>query len=212
MVDIQEVLDLKDEEIKKAIDFYRSLIENEISNERIVNGKLIGPRKLIKQHPVDLKDIINPERPFFDKDVVDDLDHLYVTTFRFGNFKKPLSLGKTGYGTEIIAGIELGTKLVKKGFINNFNEISEFLAKYKMGILDVFSEEKIENGKMLDLRVYECIECSKLPNVGEPICYFETGMIIGILKELTHQEVYADEIRCWANGYSFCQYNIIIKD
>ena len=199
---------MKDEEFKKAIDFYRTLIAKEISDEKIVDGRPVGPRKLRKEDIIDLKDIIHPERPFFDKDAADDLDPLYVTTFRVGNLKKPLSMGKTGYGTDIIAGIELGTKLVKNGFINSFDEIADFLAKYKMG---VFKEEEIENGKRLDLRVYECIECSKLPNVGEPICYFETGMIIGILKELTHQEVSAEEIRCWTSGYSFCQYDVIIK-
>jgi len=203
---------MKDEEFKKAINFYRTLIAKEISDEKIVDGRPVGPRKLIKEDTIDLKDIIHPERPFFDKNAADDLDPLYVTTFRVGNLKKPLSMGKTGHGTDIIAGIELGTKLVKNGFINSFDEIAAFLAKYKMGILDVFKEEEIENGKRLDLRVYECIECSELPNVGEPICYFETGMIMGILKELTHQEVSAEEIRCWTSGYSFCQYNVIIKD
>jgi predicted hydrocarbon binding protein len=203
---------MKDEEFKKAIDFYRTLIEKEISDEKIVDGRLLGPRKLRKEDPVDLKDIIHPERPFFDKNVADDLDPLYVTTFRVGNLKKPLSMGKTGYGTDIIAGMEVGTKLVENGFIKSFDDIAAFLFKYKMGILDVFNEEEIENGKMLDLRIYECIECSELPNVGEPICYFETGIIIGILKELTHKEVLAEEKRCWASGYSFCQYDVVIRD
>ncbi|MDY9924521.1 V4R domain-containing protein [Methanobacterium sp.] len=83
---------------------------------------------------------------------------------------------------------------------------------YKIGILDIFNEKEIEDGKKLDLRVYECIECSGLPNIEEPVCYFETGMIIGILRELTHKEVFAEEIRCWTSGYSFCHFNVEIKD
>ncbi len=203
---------MNNEDLKKAIDFYRSLVQKEIASEKIVDGKRIGPRTLIKKDNLDLNDIINPERSFLGKDVTGDLDSVYVTTFRIGNLKKPISLAKTGYGTDIIAGIEMGVNLVKTGIIKNFDEISEFLAKYKVGILDIFKEEEIKNGKKLDIRVYECIECAGLPNIGEPVCYFETGMIIGILRELTHKEVFAEEIRCWTSGYSFCHFDVEIKD
>ncbi|MBI4814208.1 MAG: hydrocarbon-binding protein, partial [Methanobacterium sp.] len=203
---------MNNKELKKAIDFYRSLVRKEITSEIIVGGKLIGPRTLTKKDHVDLKDIISPERPFLGKDASGDLDSLYVTTFRVGNLKKPISLAKTGYGTDVVAGIELGANLVKNGLIKSVDEIADFLAKYKIGILDIFNEKEIEDGKKLDLRVYECIECSGLPNIGEPVCYFETGMIIGILRELTHKEVSAEEIRCWTSGYSFCHFNVEIKD
>lgn len=203
---------MNDEELKKAIDFHRSLVQKEIASEKIVDGKLIGPRTLTKKDHVNLKDIINPERPFLGKEVAGDLDSVYVTTFRIGNLKKPVYLSKTSYGTDVVAGIEMGTTLVKNGFIKNVDEIAVFLANYKMGILDILKEEEIENGKKLDLRVYECIECAGLPNIGKPVCYFETGMIIGILKELTHKEVSAEEIRCWTSGYSFCHFEVEIKD
>jgi uncharacterized protein len=203
---------MNDDELKKAIDFYRSLVQKEIAIEKIVDGKRIGPRTLTKKDSVNLKDIINPERPFLGKDASDDLDSVYVTTFRIGNLKKPVYLAKTSYGTDVVAGIEMGTTLVKNGFIKSVDEIAGFLANYKIGILDIFKEEEIENGKKLDLRVYECIECAGLPNIGEPVCYFETGMIIGILKELTHKEVSAEEIRCWTSGYSFCHFDVVIKD
>jgi len=203
---------MNNEELKKAIDFYRSLVQKEIAIEKIVDGKLIGPRTLIKKDKLDLNDIINPERSFLGKNVTGDLDSVYVTTFRIGNLKKPISLAKSGYGTDIIAGIEMGANLVKTSIIKNFDEISEFLANYKIGIFDIFKEEEIKNGKRLDIRVYECIECAGLPNIGEPVCYFETGMIIGILSELTHKEVFAREIRCWTSGYSFCNFDVEIKD
>jgi predicted hydrocarbon binding protein len=203
---------MNNEELKKAIEFYRSLVQEEIANEKIVGGKLIGPRTLTKKDHVDLNDIISPERPFLGNEASISIDSLYVTTFRVGNLKKPISLAKAGYGTDIVAEIELGANLVKTGLIKNIDEIADFLAKYKIGILDIFKEEEIENGKKLDLRVYECIECAGLPNIGEPVCFFETGMIIGILKELTHKEVSAEEIRCWTSGYSFCHFDVEIKD
>lgn len=203
---------INEEELKKALDFYRSLVEKELKKEKMVNGKLVGPRKLTKKDHMDLNDIIHPERPFLGKEAADDLDTVYVTTFRVGALKRPLSLTKAGYGTDIVGGIEFGSNLVKYGIIKSVDDISEFLAKYKIGILDIFKEEDIENGKRLDLRVYECIECSGLPNIGEPVCYFETGMIIGILRELTKKQVSAEEIRCWTSGYSFCQFDVEIKE
>lgn len=200
------------EELKRAIDHYRSLVLEETENEKIIDGKPVGPRELVKKDHVELTDIVNPERPFLGKEATEDLDSLYVTTFRVGNLKKPLSIAKAGYGTDIVAGMELGSNLVKNGLITSVDGIADFLVKYKIGILDIFNEEDIENGKKLDLRVYECIECSGLPNVGEPVCYFETGMIIGILTELTDKNVSAEEIRCWTSGYSFCQFDVKIKD
>lgn len=203
---------MNEDEIEKAILYYRSLVEKEVDKEKTIDGKLVGPRKLVKKDHLDLTDIIQPERPFLGKAATEDQDSLYVTTFRVGNLKKPISLSKAGYGTDVVAGIEMGTNLVKNGIIKSVDDIGPFLAKYKIGIFDIFAEEKIEKGKKLDLRVYECIECAGLPNIGEPICYFETGMIIGILKELTHKEVSAEEIRCWTSGYSFCQFDVQIMD
>ncbi|MBI5679870.1 MAG: hydrocarbon-binding protein [Methanobacterium sp.] len=199
-------------ETKKAIDYYRSLVEKEVGNEKTVEGKLLGPRKLTKKDHVDLEDIVRPERPFLGKDATEDLDSVYVTTFRVGNLKKPISVARAGYGTDIVAGMELGTNLVKAGLIKSVDDIADFLAKFKIGILDIFKEEDTEDGKKIDLRVYECIECAGLPNIGEPVCYFETGMIIGILTELTGKHVSAEEVRCWTSGYSFCQFDVEIKD
>lgn len=203
---------MNDEEMKKAIEHYRLLVEEELKQEKTVGGKRVGPRKLIEKINIDLMDITRPKRPFLGKDATDDLDTMYVTTFRIGSSKNPVSLAKSGYGTDIVAGIELGTNLVKNRLIKSVEDIAPFLAKYKIGILDIFKEEEIEDGKKLDLRVYECIECSGLPNIGEPICYFETGMIIGILQELTGKKVSAEEIRCWTSGFSFCQFDVEIKE
>ncbi|NYB51541.1 MAG: hydrocarbon-binding protein [Methanobacteriaceae archaeon] len=203
---------MNEEEIEKSIRYYRSLVEKEVENERTIDGKRVGPRKLVKKDHMDLEDIISPERPFLGKDANEDQDSLYVTTFRVGNLKKPISLARAGYGTDVVAGIELGTNLVKNGIIQSVEDIGQFLAKYKIGILDIFTEKETENGKKIDLRVYECIECAGLPNIGQPVCYFETGMIIGILMELTQKEVTAEEIRCWTSGYSFCQFDVEIKD
>ncbi|MDP3035152.1 MAG: V4R domain-containing protein [Methanobacteriaceae archaeon] len=202
---------MNDADLKKAVDYYRLLVEKEIAMEKVVDGNFIGPRELIKKDQIDLKDMINPVRPFLGEESSEDLDKCYVTAFRVGNLKKPAFMIKSERGTDIIAGIDLGANLVKEGLINSIDDIIHFLAKYKIGILDIFEEEEIEGGKKLDLRVYECIECAGLPNIGKPVCFFETGMIIGMLNEITQKEVNVVEIRCWTSGYSFCQFDVEIK-
>ncbi|MDP3484044.1 MAG: V4R domain-containing protein [Methanobacteriaceae archaeon] len=202
---------MNDDDLKKAVDYYRLLVEKEIAMENVVDGNFIGPRELIKKDQIDLKDMINPVRPFLGEESSEDLDKCYVTAFRVGNLKKPAFMIKSEQGTDIIAGIDLGANLVKDGLINSIDDIIHFLAKYKIGILDIFKEEEIEGGKKLDLRFYECIECAALPNIGKPVCFFETGMIIGMLNQINKKEVNVEEIRCWTSGYSFCQFDVEIK-
>jgi uncharacterized protein len=203
---------LKQEEIKEAMEFYRKLATTEMKLEKVIDHKLVGPRELIDKNNVDFTDIILTERPYLSKDSSQDVDMTYVTTFRMGNLKKPGMLTKTGYGTDMVGGIEFGSNLVKEGLIKSLDDIVKFLIKYKIGILDVFAEEDTEYGKKLDLRVYECIDCAGLPNIGIPICYFETGLIIGLLSELTRKQVEAVEVRCWTSGFSFCHFEVEIID
>ncbi len=132
---------MNEDEIEKAILHYRSLVKKEVEKEKTIDGKLVGPRKLVKKDYPDLKDIIQPERLFLGKDATEDQDSLYVTTFRVGNLKKPISLAKAGYGTDVVAGIEMGTNLVKNGIIKSFDDIGSFLTKYKMVFL-IFSPKK----------------------------------------------------------------------
>ena len=42
--------------------------------------------------------------------------------------------------------------------------------------------------------------------------FFEAGVITGVFTELTKKDVTAKELRCWTSGYSFCQFDVKIKD
>jgi predicted hydrocarbon binding protein len=201
---------MNEKEIQSAIKFYRSLAKKEMENEKIVNGTLIGPRSEVKTEKLELTDIINPSRPFIAKYVGDGLDSVYVSTFRIGHFNLPEQLASTGQGTTFIGGMEFGSNLVKQEIIKSLDELVTFLAEYKVGIVDVVDEQTINGIKRLDLRVYECIECAELPNIGKPICFFEAGIITGVLGTITKKEVTAEEIRCWTSGYSFCQFDVKI--
>ena len=199
-------------DFEKAKEFYRSLAEKEIENEKIVDGVLIGPRSSVKTEKIVINDIINPSRPFLAKEASEKLDSAYVSTFRIGHFNVPKQLASTGQGTTFVGGMEFGSNMVKQKMINNIDELISFLANYKMGIVDVFDEKEKDGKKIMDIRVYECIECADLPNIGKPLCFFEAGVLTGIFKELTKKDVMAEEVRCWTSGYSFCQFDVTIKD
>ena len=199
-------------DFEKAKEFYRSLAEKEIENEKIVDGVLIGPRSSVKTEKIVINDIINPSRPFLAKEASEKLDSAYVSTFRIGHFNVPKQLASTGQGTTFVGGMEFGSNMVKQKIINNIDELISFLADYKMGIVDVFDEKEKDGKKIMDIRVYQCIECADLPNIGKPLCFFEAGVLTGIFKELTKKDVMAEEVRCWTSGYSFCQFDVTIKD
>lgn len=199
------------EEYNRAIEYYRAVATEEMKNERIVDGMLIGPRSEVNNRKLELKDFLTPSRTYFGGMLDEKSDTAYVSTFRIGHFNIPEQLALTGQGTSMVGGMEFGSNLVLQGIIKNELEVIKFLHDYKVGIIDLFEETEADGGKVLDLRVYECIECSGLPNIGRPVCYFEAGIITGIFKELTKKDVIAEEVRCWTNGYSFCQFEVAIK-
>jgi predicted hydrocarbon binding protein len=129
-----------------------------------------------------------------------------------GHYNLPEQLASTGQGTTFVGGMEFGSNLVKQRIVKSLDELGTLLANYKIGILDLFNEKQEDGVKTMDIRVYECIECVDLPNLGKPLCYFEAGIITGVIKELTKKDVMAEEKRCWTNGFSFCQFDLKIMD
>ena len=203
---------MKEKEFEKSIDFYRLLTKEEMEDEKIVNGTIIGPRSKVKIKNWDMNDIIHPSRQFLGKDAGENLDSVYVSTFRIGHFNLPEQLASRGQGTTFVGGMEFGSNLVKQKMVKSLEDLKSLLADYKMGIVDIYNEKQEDDGKSMDIRVYECIECVDLPNIGKPLCYFEAGIITGVLKEITKKDVIAEEKRCWTSGFSFCQFDVKIKD
>lgn len=203
---------MDEKEYEKAIKHYRSIAKKEIENEKCVDGTFIGPKSQVEKESFEIGDVINPSRPFLGKDAGEKLDSAYASTFRLGHYNLPNEIALSGQGTTFVGGMEFGQNLVKQNIIKSLDELITLLADYKIGIVDVFDEKEEEGVKKLDLRVYECIECADLPNIGKPICYFEAGVITGVFKELTKKDVIAEEKRCWTSGFSFCQFDVEIKD
>jgi predicted hydrocarbon binding protein len=193
---------------KKAIKNYRELAAHEMEVEKCVCDTLTGPRPEI-DGKLELIQIINPKRPFFASMAIS--DEKYASTFRMGHFNTPEILSKSVRGANYVGGMEFGSNLIKQKLVTDFDDLVSFLLDYKFGILDIMDEKEINGKTVLDLRVYECIECACLPNLGKPTCIFEAGMITGILTEMTKKDVSAKEVRCWTNGYSFCQFEVTLE-
>jgi predicted hydrocarbon binding protein len=201
---------MDNEEFKRAIDFYRSLALNETENEKIVDNVFIGPKNEFKDEKLGFNHITNPSRPFMSADAAG-LDLKYVSAFRMGDFNTPEQLSSSGHGTRYIGGMEFGSNLVKQSIVKSIDDLVSFMAEYKLGIFDLYHEIEENGKKVMDIRIYECIGCAQLPNMGKTLCFFEAGLITGIFKELTNNEVITEELRCWGNGYSFCQFEVTLE-
>lgn len=201
------------EELEKVIAEYRATAEKEIAEERLVAGKPRGPREEVEKPVFEIPDLTHPARPFFAKRVEkDEIDTAYVTSVRVMRFGIPSFLGtsRTVGGAVYLSGMDMGVSLVNQGIVKDFATLREVLINLKIGIPDCIKEEVIGEEKRLQLRVYECISCSGLPNIGERVCQFEGGIIAGVLKEFTKLRTRATEVRCWASGYSFCEFDVRI--
>ena len=106
---------------------------------------------------------------------------------------------------------------IAKTYLSGITDLEEYISKcaeilknLKVGILKVVSAD-VEKGKFV-LRVDECASCSGTPVIGEPICYFEGGIIAGILKFFLKKEVEAKEVKCWAMGDKTCEFEAEVKE
>jgi|GEM_PF-189039 len=211
-----EIKDMFEEFLKKdwtlydTIQRYRGLVANEIAKEQTIDGVLMGPRARREASKLEVSDLMVTARPFLSKDVGKDMDAYYVISVRIMRHKLANSLGKAEPAVVHLSGIDLGVDLVKKGVIKDIESFSKVFSLLKIGVVDIFNEGDVDGEKKLDVRVYECISCSGVPNIGHTVCHYEGGIIAGALKEITGQDVKATEIRCWGTGYSACNFDVRI--
>lgn len=111
------------------------------------------------------------------------------------------------------AGRTVGESLVKEGLIERkenlteqIKEIHEKIKSLKIGVVTVltFKEDYAQ------IRVDECISCAGQANIGETTCFWEGGVIAGILSTLLNAEVETVEYKCWGNGDQTCEFDVFI--
>ena len=111
-------------------------------------------------------------------------------------------LGITGKSKLYSAGKYFG----EHSDIESFEELMQFFEEYKIGILEIIE------GMPLRLRVYECVDCAGLPNIGKKVCCFEAGILAGVLKNIFNKDVHVVEVKCYASGDDCCEFEVKILD
>ncbi|MDD2978611.1 MAG: 4-vinyl reductase [Hespellia sp.] len=110
---------------------------------------------------------------------------------------------KTGF----TAGRELALNLLDltQDINTVFAQLQETFKTMEIGILRV--EKIIEETGSIFLTVGEDLDCSGLPVTGETVCYYDEGLIEGILTTYTHSEYSVKEIDCWSTGARVCRFH-----
>ncbi|MBI4876138.1 MAG: 4-vinyl reductase [Acidobacteria bacterium] len=73
-----------------------------------------------------------------------------------------------------------------------------------VGILRV---ESVDEAKQhLVLSIYEDLDCSGLPAVGEAVCTFDEGLLAGLLEAYVGVAFTVREVDCWCTGERVCRF------
>lgn len=83
------------------------------------------------------------------------------------------------------------------------DEIAKLWSEFHLGIMKV-----AENGKVVKIRVFECFDCGGLPDVGKTFCFFDTGIIAGVLDSKLGGKHSVEEVKCSGTGYEYCEFEI----
>ncbi|MDD3402336.1 MAG: 4-vinyl reductase [Hespellia sp.] len=89
-------------------------------------------------------------------------------------------------------------------------QLQELFKKMQIGVLRI---EKLEaqTGTMY-MTVSEDLDCSGLPVTGETVCFYDEGMIKGILDAYTSKQYEVREIDCWCTGSRVCRFRAVVKE
>jgi predicted hydrocarbon binding protein/DNA-binding HxlR family transcriptional regulator len=80
--------------------------------------------------------------------------------------------------------------------------------------LSIFWEEKhlgrieIKTLNPLTICVYDCFECKDLPEIGEPACSFDSGLLDAIFSKHFKKQINSIETTCFAMGDDCCSFVI----
>ena len=105
----------------------------------------------------------------------------------------PYLLRKAGFNV----GYEVFGEIIKD---EPFDGLADIWEKLKMGVVAEISHNRIV--------VEDCYFCSKLPDTGRTYCKFDEGLISGALEKATGEKYSVREVKCWGNGYEFCEFLI----
>ncbi len=88
-----------------------------------------------------------------------------------------------------------------------FNGLSKIFERLRIGLLELESWKS----NNVRIRIYECVSCSGMPNIGKTVCYFEGGLMAGTYETITKRPALAIETKCWGTGYDYCEFDIRLE-
>lgn len=108
----------------------------------------------------------------------------------------------------INAGKALGEALGQRLYNEDLNRYLENIAKFvedeKIGILKITHLDE----KKLVVQLDECITCAGMDSIGKRICFFEVGLVAGLVEKYLGKRVIAQETKCNANGEGTCEVTV----
>jgi len=103
-------------------------------------------------------------------------------------------------------GLDIGKQLYSEDFTEYLTQVQKFVYDSSIGILELVEDESSDDKMVLQLG--ECVTCAGMPSIGKKICYFEVGLVQGIVETFTKKQVYAYETKCNANGDDCCEVTV----
>jgi uncharacterized protein len=82
------------------------------------------------------------------------------------------------------------------------NNISQFWSDKQLGKIEVKGFDP------LTIRVYDCFECKDLPEIGQPVCSFDSGVLDSIFSKHFNRDILTIETECYAMGNEYCSFII----
>lgn len=89
------------------------------------------------------------------------------------------------------------------------SQLSDFWGRNLLGEIN---DVQFKSNKELSFSVYECFECSHMPDIGQPVCKFDEGILTKILTSKLNNPVRVKEIECYASGYDHCKFEVRFLD
>jgi predicted hydrocarbon binding protein len=89
------------------------------------------------------------------------------------------------------------------------------LERYLARVIDWVKDAKIgllrpvaASDRQLVVALDECITCAGMEDLGRRICFFEVGLVAGVVEAFVKRKVPARETKCNANGEETCEVTV----
>jgi predicted hydrocarbon binding protein len=101
-------------------------------------------------------------------------------------------------------GREVGAQLYQPKLDDYLGAVVAWVRDVKVGLLRPVRMDD----KQLVVALDECITCAGMDNIGKRICFFEVGLVAGVVEAFVKKKVRASETKCNASGDATCEVTV----